>query len=395
MEQKNEKRKTIVIGITGSIAAFKAEELVKELSADYDIEVILTQSGKKLIEVEKFQKLCPVRDCLFQPGMTYRDYLEREKIGHISLADKAGLILVAPATANLIGKIANGIADDLLTTTIMASKAKILIAPAMNNNMYTNPIMRENTGKLKKLGYFFIGPATGRLACNRHAVGRLSDTGDIAKKARVLLEEPLKNKSVLITAGSTIEPIDPVRHITNKSSGKMGYALAETAKAMGADVTLVIGPASIAKPGVKVIEVNTAQEMYDACMQNFAGKNLVICSAAVSDYKVLDESREKIKKENNATLKLELTKNPDILKEIGRRKTSSQKLVGFALETENLMENAVKKLKNKNCDMIIANSQEAINSENNKVFIITKNAVEELEEMPKSLLAAEILDRFR
>ncbi len=374
---------TIVIGITGSIAAFKITELINILKPNYNIEVILTNNAKKLIDINELQSLCKVHTELFQPNLTYKDYIEQENSGHISLAEKADLIILAPATANTINKIANGIADNLLTTTILATKAKVLIAPAMNNNMYNNLITQKN---IKKLNFEFIGPETGKLMCNKNSIGRMSEPKDIANKAISLLHQPLKNKKILITAGPTIEHIDPVRHITNKSSGKMGYTIAQTAKDMGAKVTLVTGPTNIEKPDVNTIQVETADEMYNHTIQLFPHQDIVICAAAVADYKT-NPSKNKLKNISTITL----GKNPDILKKLGELKTT-QLLMGFALETNNLIENAKNKLKTKNCDLIIANTEETINSDTIKPTLITKNNTKQIEEIKKSELAKIILE---
>lgn len=348
----------------------------------------MTQNASQFVSplvVETLSKNRVIEDMFERPD--YRD------VEHISMAEKADLVIVAPATYNIIGKVASGIADDMLSTVIAATKAPIFFALAMNNNMYDNPILKENITKLEKLGYNFIDADSGLLACNSSGKGRMKEPEDIAeiidnyfKKSR-----ELAGKKILITAGRTEEAIDPVRYLTNGSSGKMGYSLAAAAVNMGAEVTLIAGPNDmVTRPCEKIIKVRSAEEMYYETMREFEKCDIAIMSAAVADYRPKIYSNEKIKKDSKE-LVIELVKNRDILKSMGEVK-KSQFLVGFAAESSNLIENAVKKYEAKNLDMIVANSASNIGSENNKVYIIKgKEQVKELEEMKKEELAYHIL----
>ncbi|MCM1991058.1 bifunctional phosphopantothenoylcysteine decarboxylase/phosphopantothenate--cysteine ligase CoaBC [Oceanirhabdus seepicola] len=367
-------KKTIVIGVAGGIAAYKALDVVSRLKKkDYDIHVIMTKSACEFVTPLSFQAMS-------QNEVVY-DMFEEPKaweIQHISLAKKADLLLVVPATANIIGKIANGIADDMLSTTIMASTGKVVFAPAMNVNMYDNPILQNNISKLEAYGYGFIEPAKGRLACGDIGKGKLEDTEIIAEMVHSMMysSKDLIGKKVLVTAGPTISKIDPVRYITNHSSGKMGFEIAKEARDRGAEVTLVSGPTSLKNPfGVNVIEVETNKEMFEAVMSNQSESDIIIKSAAVSDYKPREYSTQKIKKSED-TLTIEFEKDRDILKELGRRK-KHQILIGFAAESEDLINNAEKKIEKKNLDYIIVNdiSREDIGfkSNENEAVLISKN----------------------
>lgn len=386
--------KNIVLGVTGGIAAYKALEITSRfIKENYNINVIMTKAACEFVTPLSFQSL--------SRNMVTCDMFETPnswEIKHISLASKADIILIAPATADIIGKIANGIADDMLSTTVMASKAPVVFAPAMNCNMYENPIVKENINKLRSLGYLFIEPESGVLACGDIGKGRLADVDNIVSFVKVLLSEKkdLKNKKVLVTAGPTIAPIDPVRYITNHSSGKMGYAIARKARDRGADVVLISGPVSIKPPlGIELINVRTNQEMYESVLEHFEESNIVIMSAAVSDYKAKFYSDEKIKKNENGLL-IEMIKDNDILMKLGKTKTH-QTLIGFAAESCNLLENAMKKLKSKNLDYIVANDIKSIDtgfkSDDNKVLIIEKSGnIIPLEKMPKSKVAEKLFD---
>jgi len=385
------KSKTIVLGVTGGIAAYKSCTIVsrlKDLGAD--VWVIMTKEAAKLVAPLTFRTLSgnPVVLDLFDQELI------NLPVPHISLAEKADLILIAPATANIIGKIAYGIADDALTTTVMASNAKKLIAPAMNCNMWRNPIVSENVDKLKKLGFDFIGPVEGKLACGISDIGRMAETKEIVKKVvrELGVRQDLMGKRILITAGGTREDIDPIRFIGNRSSGKMGYALAEAAKNRGADITLISGPTQIDPPaGVEIINVVSAKEMHEAVMKNKDGQDVIIMAAAVADYRPSISFFQKLKK-GNETFSLELLKTPDILSELGASKNGSR-LVGFAAETENLEENARKKLIKKNLDLIIANDATAFESDSSQVKIIDRAGnVDSLPELPKLEIANKILD---
>lgn len=387
--------KCVVIGVTGGIAVYKALDVISALrKKDIEVHVIMTESASKFVNPLTFQSI--------SQNMVVTDMFAEPKaweIQHISLAQKADLMLVAPATANIIGKISNGIADDMLSTTIMATKAKVLIAPAMNTNMYENKIVQNNISKLKDFGYKFIEPASGRLACGDVGIGKLADVNTIVERVLEELEEKeqdLLGKKVLISAGPTIAPIDPVRHITNRSTGKMGYAIAQEARERGAEVVLVSGPTNLNPPkDVKIINIKTNEEMKNEILQYFEWADIVIKSAAVADYKPKEYSEEKIKK-GDGDLNLCLTRDNDILKSLGEIKTH-QILVGFAAESNNVLENANKKLKNKNLDFIVANditsSDTGFGSEDNKVVILSKNDEKlELEKMSKKEVASNIFD---
>lgn len=387
--------KCVVIGVTGGIAVYKALDVISALrKKDIEVHVIMTESASKFVNPLTFQSI--------SQNMVVTDMFSEPKaweIQHISLAQKADLMLIAPATANVIGKISNGIADDMLSTTVMATKAKVLIAPAMNTNMYQNPIVQNNISKLKDFGYKFIEPASGRLACGDIGIGKLADVNTIVERVIEELEDKeqdLLGKKVLVSAGPTIAPIDPVRYITNRSTGKMGYAIAKEARDRGAEVILVSGPTNLEPPkNVKIINIKTNEEMKKEILQNFKWADIVIKSAAVADYKPKEYSKEKIKK-GEGDLNICLTRDNDILKFLGEIKTH-QVLVGFAAESDNVLENAERKLKNKNLDFIVANditsSDTGFGSEDNKVVILSKNNEKlELEKMSKKKVASNIFD---
>ncbi|SEF68012.1 phosphopantothenoylcysteine decarboxylase / phosphopantothenate--cysteine ligase [Caloramator fervidus] len=382
--------KTVVLGVTGGIAAYKALDLISKLKKkNIDVHVIMTESATKFVTPLSFQSLSqnPVVVDMFAEPKTW-------EIQHISLADKADVFAIVPATANVIGKIANGIADDMLTTTVMATKAPVLIAPAMNVNMYENPILQRNISILKQYGYHIIEPIEGRLACGYVGKGKLAEVDVIVDYIDMLLckNKDYAGKKVLVTAGPTVEDIDPVRFISNHSSGKMGYSIARAARNRGAEVILITGPTDIMPPvGVKVIRVKTAQEMYDEVMKYFPNVDIAIKAAAVADYRVENVSNTKIKKSEDS-FEIKLIKNKDILLEMGKIKTN-QILVGFAAETNDLIQNAKLKLANKNLDMIIANdiTQEnsGFNYDTNTVKIIKKDG--QLVQLP-NMLKQELAD---
>ncbi len=393
-----EQRKNVVIGVTGGIAAYKALDIVSKLKkASVNVHVIMTQSAQKFVQPLSFQSLSQnyvVADMFDEP--------KTWEIEHISLAQKADLFVIVPATANIIGKIANGIADDMLTTTVMATKAPVLIAPAMNTNMYQNPIVQENIRKLEQMGYRFIEPDTGQLACGDVGVGKLPPPEKIVEEILQQLDRKLdlKDKKIIVTAGPTREPIDPVRYITNHSSGKMGYAIAEKAAYRGAEVLLISGPTTLPSPyGVQRIDVNTTMEMYEAVMEKAKWANIIIKAAAVADFRPAVVAENKIKKAD-ADLIIPLTRNPDILKELGNRKAPNTILIGFAAETQDLIENAKKKIQNKNLDFIVANDLTkegaGFQSDTNIVTIIDKKGhIEHLSKMSKGELAEVILDKAK
>lgn len=386
--------KCIVVGVTGGIAAYKALDVISRLrKLDYEVHVIMTKSACEFVTPLSFQSL--------SQNMVITDMFDEPKaweIQHISLAQKADLMLIVPATANIIGKVANGIADDMLSTTIMATQAPVVFASAMNTQMFANPIVQGNIEKLKSFGYRFIEPASGRLACGDVGKGKLEDTEKIAEIVDSMLYEPkdLLNKKVLITAGPTEAPIDPVRCITNHSSGKMGYAIAAEARNRGAEVTLISGATNINPPlGVKVINVKTNEEMLNSILDLYSKMDIIIKSAAVSDYKVKNYSKEKIKKKED-TLVLELTKDTDILKFIGSKK-QNQVLVGFAAESNDLIINAKEKLKHKNLDYVVANDITQIDggfhSDFNRVTILSKYGESlNLDKMNKKDIAKNLFD---
>lgn len=387
------KDKNIVLGVTGGIAVYKAVDVVSRLrKLGANINVIMTSYATEFVTPLTFQSMS-------QNFVTVDMFKEPKawEIEHISLASKADLFLVAPATANIIGKVANGIADDMLSTTIMATKSKVVFAPAMNTNMYLNPIFKQNVEKLKSLGYEFISPASGRLACGDYGEGKLADPFDIVDYVvNSLTNDELKGKKIVITAGPTIEPLDPVRYMTNFSSGKMGYALAEEAKKRSGEVVLITGPTSLAPPsGIKVVEVKTTMDMYKAVESEFDDCDILIKSAAPLDYRPEKVSDQKIKK-GNEDLTINYVRNPDIVAHFGNVK-KDQIVIGFAAETESLLENAKKKIKSKNLDFIVANdvSQEnaGFRTDNNTATLVYENGdIKDLPNMSKRDLSKIILD---
>ncbi|MCX7904200.1 MAG: bifunctional phosphopantothenoylcysteine decarboxylase/phosphopantothenate--cysteine ligase CoaBC [Caloramator sp.] len=386
--------KNVVLGVTGGIAAYKALDLVSKLrKKDINVDVIMTESATKFVTPLSFQSLSQnqvIVDMFAEP--------KSWEIQHISLADKADVLAIVPATANVIGKIANGIADDMLTTTVMATKAPVLIAPAMNVNMYENPIVKRNIQILEQYGYHIIEPIEGRLACGYVGKGKLNDIDLIFDYIEMLLEKKKDylGKKVLVTAGPTVEQIDPVRFISNRSSGKMGYAIARAARNRGAEVILISGPTNLAPPvGIKVIKVKTAEEMFQEVMKYYPEVDIAIKAAAVADYKVEGASNVKIKKTEDS-FEIRLIKNKDILQEMGKVK-SNQILVGFAAETNDLIKNAKLKLEGKNLDMIIANNvteeKSGFDYDTNTVKIIKNDGqIIQLPNMLKEELADIILN---
>lgn len=344
--------KNVVLGVTGGIAAYKAIELVSKLrKLDINVDVAMTASAQKFVTPLTFQSMSQnaVITDMFDEPKAY-------EIAHISLAKKADVFAIVPATANMIGKIANGIADDWISTSVMATEANVLIAPAMNTVMYASPMVKENIKKLENLGMTFISPGAGRLACGDVGEGKLAQVDDILEEILKLLsiKKDFIGKKVLVTTGGTQAPIDPVRAITNRSSGKMGVALAEALKDRGADVTVIHGNVSVDVPtGVKKVEALTNEAMAEAIDEVYENMDMVFMAAAVSDFKVKNVEAEKIKK-NHSTMSLELVGDRDILKDLGEKK-KKQILIGFAAESQNLKENALKKLQAKNLDFIAAN----------------------------------------
>ena len=392
-------RKNILLGVCGGIAVYKAVDIASRLrKAGANVDVIMTKSATKFVTPLTFQEITgnPISCDMWEKVHTWN-------VEHIALAQKADLILIAPATANIIGKLANGIADDMLSTTVLASLAPVFLAPAMNTNMYNNPIFQRNLQTLRQVAnYNIITPAEGHLACGTSGIGRLPEPADIVRTVEnyfTPVQQDFKNVKILITAGGTREPIDPVRYIGNRSSGKMGYAIAEAAAKRGATVTLISGVTTLtASAGIKVIKVETAKEMQQHVEANFASNDVIVMAAAVADYAVAEVSEQKIKKASEK-LSLELVKNPDILLGLGQKKQQNQLLIGFAAETQNLLKYAQDKLQRKNLDMIIANDVSKVNAgfnvDTNIVKIIGKNnLVEDIPLIKKTALASIILDKI-
>jgi phosphopantothenoylcysteine decarboxylase/phosphopantothenate--cysteine ligase len=388
------KGREIVLGVTGGIAAYKAAEFVRLLvKEEARVHVAMTRNAREFISPLTFQTLSgnPVVSDPFA-------LIEGEKIGHIALADLAELIVVLPATANIIGKIANGIADDFLSTMVMASTAPVLFAPSMNVNMWQNSAVQKNIQMLLERGYHFMEPGEGELACHWYGKGRLPELGDVIEKMKDLFTpKDLKGERVLVSAGPTQEPIDPVRFITNHSTGKMGFALAKAAKRRGAEVILITGPTRLSLSGgnVEIFSVRTAEEMRQAVLKHLEKCSVVIKAAAVSDYRPVEVSEHKLKKADlYQTLKLERTK--DILEEVGKKK-GNRILVGFAAETEDLITNARKKLVEKNLDLIVANdvsrADAGFGTETNQVKILySSGETKDLPLMSKDEVSMAILD---
>lgn len=387
--------KTIVLGVTGGIAAYKSAEIVRLFVKEGAIvRVLMTKNAQEFITPLTLQTLSgnPVATETF-------NLTQESEIGHIRLADTADLLLIAPATADIIAKLANGIADDLLSTVLLATRAKVLLAPAMNVNMYAHPIVQENMRKLSGLGYGFVEPAEGFLACGYEGKGRLADPEDIVEEARAALtKKDLRGEHIIVTAGPNAEPIDPVRFITNRSTGKMGFAMARVAWRRGAEVTLVSGPTGLDAPrGVHFRPVRTALQMQQAILEQYPAATMIVSAAAVADYRPAQVAPQKIKK-TGGNFSVELTRNPDILGELSQQK-GNRLFVGFATETENVLENAARKLRTKNLDLIVANdvTQEGAGfaHDTNIVTIIDRSErMETLPLMSKDDVAHVVYDRL-
>ncbi len=388
------KGKKIILAVTGSIAAYKAANLasmLKKLHAD--VTVLMTENAENFINPITFETLTGNK-CLIDTFDRNFQY----NVEHVSLAKVTDLVIVAPASANVIGKIANGIADDMLTTTIMACRCKKIIAPAMNTNMYLNPVVQDNIKKLKHYEMEVIIPDTGHLACGDEGIGKMPSEQVLLDYIlrELALQKDMAGKKVLVTAGPTMEKIDPVRFISNHSTGKMGYALAENAMLRGADVTLVTGKTSISPPPfVKVVPVISARDMFEAVAEHMNEQDIIIKSAAVADYRPVNPAEEKIKKkEGDMSVKLERTE--DILKYIGEHRKENQFICGFSMETENMVENSRRKLEEKKVDMIVANNLKqkgaGFGTDTNIVTFITRDKVLEKSIMTKKEVAGEILD---
>ena len=388
------KDKQIVLGVCGGIAAYKAAAFSRLLvKAGCHVRVVMTRAAQNFLGPLTFEAICRK-----QVWTEMFDSLSAGAFRHIEWADRADAVVVIPATANVIGKMAHGIADDCLTTFILAVKAPIFICPSMNVNMYENSIVQDNIDRLRLAGMHIISPSSGSLACGQEGMGRLADIETILEQlTSMLASKDLKEERILVTAGPTREAIDPVRFLSNPSSGKMGYALARAAGRRGAEVVLVSGPTTLSAPeGVTVIKVNTAHEMFDAVMSRAETSSIIIKAAAVCDWRPARYFEHKVKKEGRSQ-QLDLKKTEDILKKLGEEKTD-QILVGFAAETENLSENAMAKLEEKNLDMIVANLVGHVDSgfgtDTNHVMLSYKDGKSEsLSLMDKNSLADIILDR--
>ncbi len=388
--------KCAVLGVTGGIAAYKACELASRLrKAGADVFVIMTENACEFVRPLTFETLTNhpvVTDTFARP--------ETWEVEHIALAKRADVFVIAPATANILAKMACGIADDMLSTTVLATKAPVLIAPAMNTGMWENPATQQNVETLRSRGVRFVGPEGGYLACGDSGTGRMSEPEAIfAQIEKILMpKQDLKGLRVLVTAGPTREALDPVRYITNRSSGKMGYAIAEAARDRGADVTLVTGPVSLAKPrGVACVQIVSTQDLYDEMTARCGDMDIVIQAAAPADFAPEKVSEQKIKKQSGEKLTLTLAQTPDVAAAVGDMKKIGQILVGFAAETEKVKENAAEKLKKKNLDMIVANDVTekgaGFDVDTNVVTFITKDGQETLPCLPKRQVAEELLDR--
>lgn len=387
--------KRIVCGVTGGIAAYKAAELVRLLcKRRAEVHVVMTENARQFVAPLTFQTVSgqAVYTDMFAPY--------RSEISHIALAALADLLIIAPATANIIAKIANGLADDLLSTVVLATAAPVLIAPAMNVKMWDNPATRQNVEKLRERGFHFVGPASGELACGYEGQGRMSEPEEILEEAMPLITpKDLQGERILVTAGPTEEPLDPVRMLTNRSSGKMGYALARAAQRRGAEVLLVSGPTALKPPsGVQTVAVTTALEMHKVVLLHAKASTIIIKTAAVSDYRPKKSFGEKMKKIRK-TMSLELERNPDILFQLGRNK-GNRFLVGFAAETKNLISQAKSKLDRKNLDLIVVNSalqkQGGFGSDRNEATLIDyEGRINSLPLMDKDDLADTILNKIK
>ena len=393
------KGKRVVLGVTGSIAAYKIANLASALvKLRADVHVIMTKNATNFITPITFETLTKNK-CIVE---TFdRNFVH--EVEHVSLADSADIMMIAPASANIIAKMANGIADDMLSTTYLAMRCPVIVAPAMNVNMYNNPIVQDNIEKLKKYNNIVIEPNEGYLACGYTGKGKMPEPEELLSYIikEIGFEKDLIGKKILITAGPTREAIDPVRFITNHSTGKMGYAIAEMAMLRGADVTLVSGPVNIKKPGfVKSINVVSARDMFEAVKSNYEDMDVIIKTAAVADYTPLDKKDEKIKKsENDSDLNIKLERTTDILNWLGHNRKEGQIICGFSMETQNMLENSKKKLEKKNADIIAANSLRdtgaGFGTDTNHLVLIKKDGIKDLPLMSKRDAASALLDEIK
>ena len=390
------KGKNILLGVTGGIAAYKAADLCSRLVKQHaGVDVIMTEHATEFITPLTFESLC------HRKAVT--DTFDRNhpwEVEHIALADKADCVVIAPATANIIGKLANGLADDMLTTTVLACRCPKLLVPAMNTNMYENPVVQDNLAKLRHYGWQIMEPASGHLACGTSGRGKLPEPENILEQVLLCCahEKDMTGLHVLVTAGPTQEAVDPVRYLTNHSTGRMGYAIAAAAAMRGAAVTLVSGPTALKKPeGVDFVPVTTAAEMFDAVTGRQADNDMIIKAAAVADYRPLHTAEEKIKKQDNdGESVMPLARTKDILRYLGEHKPAGQILCGFSMETEHMLENSRKKLEKKNLDVVAANNVKVAGAgfavDTNVLTLITKDAEQELPLMSKTEAAMQLLD---
>ncbi len=383
------KGRKIIVGITGGIAVYKVAELVRLLKKEgMEVQVIMTEAATRFVSPLSFEVLSG-------RAVLSDQFASTGGVSHIELTDWADLMLIAPATANTIGKIATGIADNLLTTMVMACPKPVVVAPAMNHRMFENPIVQANIKRLEELGYVFVGPEEGELACGWSGRGRLVEPSCMVEAVKdVLTPKELSGERLLVTAGPTREPIDPVRFVSNRSSGKMGYELAKEGRRRGAEVVLITGPTHLKPPyGITTVRVSTAEEMYGAVMSYFPQSTILVMAAAVADYRPKTVYTEKVKKKDSS-LTLELERTVDILKELGRSK-GGKLLVGFALETENLLENAKKKLGEKNLDLIVANSPASMDSDVSTAVLIDRSLnTRTIKECTKEELSSHIFSKI-
>lgn len=401
----------VLIGVTGSIAAYKAVELVRRLRSFSDVEVIATRNALRLVSRKALEKAAgrKIGTDLFQgagriPPGTPSGAHPLVRVPHIEYAKKADLVLIAPATANILAKLAVGLADDLLSTACLYAKAPLWVVPAMNQNMWRHPAVQKNVSLLRRRGVRFFGPASGHLACGEIGVGRMVEPVELAKAVEVFFKSSIgeskslwKKLPVLVTAGPTREPIDPVRFLTNRSSGRMGYALAEKAAERGAKVTLISGPTMLeSPPGVRVIHVETARQMYEQVMRRLKTQRVVISAAAVADFKPKVTAKTKWKK-SEAPQAIFLEQNPDILKFVLKRRSKKTVVVGFAAETHKVLENAMKKWREKPCDLLIVNrvgGGKGFDVERNRIWVLQKGSEKKIrtKTLPKEQIAEKILD---
>ena len=388
------KGKTIVLGVTGGIACFKAAALASMLVKQHaNVQVIMTENATKFVTPLTFEQLTG------QKALT--DTFDRNfqhSVEHIAVADRADLVLIAPATANIIAKLAHGLADDMLTTTVLACDCPKAIAPAMNTKMYENPVTQDNLATLRRYGWEVAEPASGHLACGTEGKGRLPEPEALLELClhAIAREKDLCGKRVLVTAGPTREALDPVRYLTNRSSGRMGYAIAKAAARRGAEVTLVSGPTALPRPGyMEIVDVESAREMFDAVTSRAPDMDIIIKAAAVADYRPADVAEDKIKKKDG-DLSIPLERTQDILGTLGQRKREGQFLCGFSMETRDLIENSRKKLTKKNLDMVAANNVKVEGAgfgvETNVLTLITAEGEKELPLMSKDAAADALLD---